>query len=128
MKYFFIEKFSVMMTVQTISSQKEKTPLEFLQSFMHVDESDAPDTPFSELQKYLDDRVTTRVSDLKSWWFKRRLVYPNLFKLFVRTSCIPGSSASSERDFSLTGNIITEKRSTILPSNVNDLVVARNYI
>lgn len=69
---------------------------------------------------------TAKVNNLKGWWIKRRLIYPNLFKLFVQVSCIPASSASSERDFSLAGNIITEKRSSIQSQNVNDIIVARN--
>lgn len=40
---------------------------------------------------------------LTQWWFKHRDIFPNLFKLFVRISSIPASSAPSERCFSVTG-------------------------
>lgn len=36
-------------------------------------------------------------------------VYPYLFKLFFKVSCVPATTASSERNFSTSGNIITDK-------------------
>lgn len=86
-----------------------------------------------ELEEYLYMQVADEIVNEKSdaetfsqWWFKHRYVYPNLFKLFMRISCIPASSAPSERCFSVTGQIITEKRSCILPENVSNIIMCRN--
>lgn len=86
-----------------------------------------------ELEKYLHTQAADEIAFEKGdaeifsqWWFKHRYVYPNLFKLFMRISCIPASSAPSERCFSITGQIITEKRSCILPENVSNIIMCRN--
>lgn len=84
-----------------------------------------------ELEQYLnapipnDDDCNDSTS-LRQWWFKQRLQFPNLFKLFMKISAIPASSAPSERCFSVTGQIISEKRSCILPENVSNIMMCRN--
>ena len=35
--------------------------------------------------------------------------------------CVPASSTSSERSFSIAGNIVTERRNRLLPENVEML-------
>ena len=56
---------------------------------------------------------------------------PNLFKVFKKYIHIPATSVPSERMFSLAGNVITEKRSRLIPRNVNLLTFLHhnfNYI
>lgn len=83
-----------------------------------------------ELEEYLrishDNTSSDDKDDSSEWWFKHRSVFPNLFKLFMRISCIPASSAPSERCFSITGLIITNRRSCILPENVSNVMICRN--
>lgn len=66
--------------------------------------------------------------DLFGWWVQHMKLFPALFKLFLRTSCIPATSCTSERAFSSTSNTITEKRNRLIPDNVNALsLVANSY-
>lgn len=65
---------------------------------------------------------------LAEWWYKNKSIFPNLFKLFMQISAIPASSASSERCFSVTGLILSDRRSCLLPKNVSNLVVCRNHV
>lgn len=81
----------------------------------------------SEIDRYINHPVISNV-DTAVWWHANGNSYPSLYKLFKELSCIPATSASSERDFSLAGNIITDKRSMLLPENVNDLILARNIL
>lgn len=78
--------------------------------------------PISDVQFYDKDDTTT----LRQWWFKHKDVFPNLFKLFMKISSIPASSAPSERCFSVTGQIISERRSCISPENVGNIMMCRN--
>lgn len=82
----------------------------------------------SELQKYLESNICMQDMDLKTWWFNNKNVYPTLFKVFVRYSSVPATSAPSERAFSDSGLVVTNRRSTILPANVNDIIIARNKL
>lgn len=108
-----------------VEQQSEETDEQFFEGLFSLDTGAA--APESELDRYIYQPVTCKV-DPYDWWLKHRTIFPRLFELFLKFSCIPASSASSERVFSTNGNIITDKRSMILPDNVNDLVVMRNKL
>lgn len=99
----------------------------FMNQFKCFDNSDCLENQNTELQKYLK-HIVVRDVDPKIWWPENIKLYPTLFKIFLKLSPVPATSASSERSFSHAGNIITDKRSVILPDNVNNLVVARNSL
>lgn len=56
------------------------------------------------------------------WWKTRRTKYPRIAELAIKYLNIPATSVASERCFSTAGNIVTSKRSRLLPENVNTLV------
>lgn len=80
-----------------------------------------------ELQVYLNS-VVTREFDLVSWWENNQSRFPRLHKLFVKVAVIPATTSVVESEFSYTGMVITDRRSGLLPDNVNDLMVARNNV
>lgn len=108
------------------SSQGMSNDMLIFDAFISID--DVEEAVPTELERYLSKPVSSVNTpfDLESWWWQHRNEYPNLFNMYVRLSCIPATSASSERDFSIAGCIVTDRRSRILPENVNDLIVARN--
>ncbi|CAM4851169.1 unnamed protein product [Rotaria magnacalcarata] len=53
--------------------------------------------------------------------------YPALSKIAARIFSVPASSAAVEREFSLAGNIITQKRSKLSPDVVNDMVFNHSF-
>lgn len=98
---------------------------DFLEVFEALDEDEG--TFNSELSRYLSQSITTQV-DIEKWWYEHSTVFPNMFRMFLKLSCVPATTGSSERNFSTSGNIVTDKRSVILPNNVNNLIVARNVV
>ena len=42
--------------------------------------------------------------------------------------CVPASSATSERLFSASGNLVTDRRTTVDPENVNMVVYIQQYL
>jgi hypothetical protein len=56
------------------------------------------------------------------WWKTHENKYARLEKLAKMYLGIPATSASSKRVFSTAGNIVTSKRSCLLPENINLLV------
>lgn len=73
-----------------------------------------------ELQSYLSEPPSTELP-LK-WWKENELKYPKLSVVAKKYLAIPASSVSSERVFSLTGNIINKKRSRLRSDNVDMMV------
>lgn len=106
--------------------QMAKIP-EFLQNFYTFNEESVAEKP-SELRCYLDSAIPmpSTIFDADDWWWRNKNEYPRLFNLFLRVSCIPATSASSERDFSVAGLLVDERRSLILPKNVQNIIIARN--
>ena len=80
------------------------------------------------------ERVTAEVCRYKSeatihidekpllWWKAREFQYPLLSVLAKRYFCIPATSVCSEEIFSVTRNILNEKRNRLLPENLDKLV------
>lgn len=81
----------------------------------------------SELREYINYPIGISDGfDLLDWWANKRNIFPRLHRIFVKYSNIPATSSVCEREFSYTGMVITDRRSRLLPKNVNDLMVARN--
>lgn len=75
-----------------------------------------------EVRSYLDEPLIQRSADPLSWWETKASVYPRLAKVMAGLLCIVATSVPSERIFSKTGQIITERRNRISPSKLRHLV------
>lgn len=75
-----------------------------------------------EVRSYLEEPHIQRAEDPLIWWEGKALVYPRLVKVMVGRLCIVATSVPSERVFSKTGQIITERRNRISPSKLRHLI------
>lgn len=75
-----------------------------------------------EVEKYLDEPLLPRQSNLFIWWEERRNVYPHLYELMRKTLCIVATSVPSERVFSKAGQTLTEKRNRLKGEKVSMLL------
>lgn len=76
----------------------------------------------AQFEAYLSEPQLGHNLDALKWWKDHESKFPRVAELAKKYMCIPASSASSERVFSTAGNIITAKRSSLLPENVSTLV------
>ena len=66
--------------------------------------------------------------DPLQWWKEREIIFPNLKKLVKKYLCVPASSVPCERIFSLAGHIVSKKRSSLSPENIDLLIfLHKNY-
>lgn len=78
----------------------------------------------SEIQNYLSYK--THIDDnlnISKWWFDHRTVFPKLSKLSLKIHAMQASSTASERCFSTSGNIITDKRSCLDPASIENIIL-----
>lgn len=73
------------------------------------------------------------------WWESRKIELPLLYKVSCRILAVPATSAASERAFSVAGNVLSEKRSSLglndsltneimfLHSNLTEKEIASNF-
>jgi hypothetical protein len=73
-----------------------------------------------ELETYLDlPRLNTPKVDGLGWWKAQQHSFPLLAECARKYHCIPASSAPSERLFSASGNLVSQKRGSLNPKNVH---------
>ena len=81
-----------------------------------------------EMSRYLSAPEVALSADPFQWWSIQAPAYPRLAKLARKYLCICGTSSSSERLFSVAGNIVTAKRSLLKPHKVDMLVFLANNL
>lgn len=75
-----------------------------------------------EVNRYLDERPIDRREDPLKWWAANQFTYPLLSKL-VKVHCnMVATSVPCERIFSKTGQLINERRTSLKPSKVSQLI------
>lgn len=75
-----------------------------------------------EMRAYLAEPLLSYTSDPLAWWRSCSPVYKTLSEVMKARLCIVATSVPSERLFSKTGKIISERRNRLSPSKVQELV------
>lgn len=76
-----------------------------------------------ELERYLALTVPlTENFDVLDWWQTHKNTFPVLYQLMIQIFMVPASSAQSEREFSRAGNVVTDKRSSLQPKKVEQIM------
>lgn len=75
-----------------------------------------------EMRAYLAEPLLPRTSDPLAWWRMCSPVFKSLCEVMKTRLCIVATSVPSERIFSKTGQIITDRRNRLSPSKVRKLV------
>ena len=95
--------------------------LAWLDDVIYVSSEPAqPSNLESESKSYLHEPATSQ--DPLTWWRTRKDAYPRLSSMARKYLAFPASSVSSERVFSLAGNIVTKKRSLLAEENIDMLI------
>ena len=80
-----------------------------------------------EIERYSTITKPDAESNPLDWWKLQAPSYPVLAKLAKTYLCICASSSPSERLFSASGNILSKKRTLLMPEKLNMLVfLAKN--
>ena len=73
-----------------------------------------------EIHNYLC--LDVAVGNPLNWWQQNEKLLPALSHMAKKYLCVPATSVPAERAFSVAGYIVNEKRSCLLPENINMLV------
>ena len=89
-----------------------------------------------EISAYLSEPILpvrspdgkANIEELRRYWYRHKDEWPALTRLALSYLSCPPSSVTSERVFSLAGNIVTKKRCALLPGNISKLAFIKfNY-
>ena len=76
--------------------------------------------------KYKFNGTKDKLFNVLKWWKDNHDMFPNLSILVKQYLCVPATSTSSERCFSIANNIVTKSRNRLLPENVEMLTFLQN--
>jgi len=74
----------------------------------------------------MDEGPCNPDEDPLSWWKKNETRFPYLARLAKKYLAIQASSASPERLFSIAGNLITDRRSSLTPDHVKEIMFLKS--
>ncbi|KAL0345673.1 UNVERIFIED_CONTAM: putative AC transposase [Sesamum radiatum] len=84
----------------------------------------------SELESYLEEARFSRAEtfNILDWWKINSPILPVLAKIARDILAVPATTVASEAAFSVSGHIIDESSTFLLPDAVETLVVADDWI
>lgn len=74
------------------------------------------------MRQYLEERIIPRNECPLKWWQARALLYPELSNLAEKYLSVTATSVPSERTFSKSGQILSERRSSIQPNRMEKIL------
>lgn len=74
------------------------------------------------MRQYLEERIIPRNECPLKWWQARAILYPELSNLAEKYLSVMATSVPSERTFSKSGQILNERRSSILPKRMEKIL------
>ncbi len=85
------------------------------------DDDDDQPCESNEIQSYLNCQVGP-CTEILQWWREHQAQFPQLSKVAKNIRCVQASSAPSERNFSIAGNVVSKRRCALRPHSVNDIL------
>ncbi len=73
----------------------------------------------TEMDRYLKAPLIQRKADPLEWWNDNKHIYPSIAKVASKYLCTLATSVPSERLFSVAGEVISHKRNSLKPQNVD---------
>ncbi|CAF3823629.1 unnamed protein product [Rotaria sp. Silwood1] len=111
-----------------INESPKKKPKRFLEFLMDDITSPVVLQTKGEVDAYIDLQLKddeTYTNPL-TFWQQHQSTFPHLSKLARKIFSVPCSSAAVERGFSAAGQIVTQRRSNLEPSTINDIIFLRS--
>src|SRR5579859_4554158 len=82
----------------------------------------------NEFTNYLATKRDKSVKDPLAWWFKSQSIFPKLSKMARNVYAVPATGAGVEREFSISGRVITKQRNRLSPSTIRDLMQYKRWV
>ncbi len=83
----------------------------------------------TEFERYIEDeKKIDKDTNVLLYWKNNQIIYPTLSKIAQRVLCIPATNTCVERLFSDSGFTITNRRSRLQTSKVNQLLFIRRNL
>jgi len=90
--------------------------------------SDSSETEeFNEFDHYLRGKRDTEVSEPLKWWSQSQSMFPKLAKMARDVYAVPATGAGVEREFSISGRVVTKQRNRLSSKTIGDLMQYKRW-
>lgn len=79
-----------------------------------------------EIREYMQEKAPLITVNILNWWSERIGQFPLLSNLARFVLAIPASSAAPERNFSAAGFVVSERRSHLSSSTIEDILICNS--
>ncbi|CAF1024858.1 unnamed protein product [Didymodactylos carnosus] len=117
----FIKLTTPMFSATTTNSSSLSTPLSSSSVLSQLITRQRSSTS-SELTEYLAENELRQQTCPLVWWGQNKSRFPTIAKIARKYLCVPATSTPSERVFSISGIITSDRRSRLSPDCVNSAI------
>ena len=90
--------------------------------------SDSDDDIQSEFESYIRQGRTKGISNPLIWWKGVNGMYPQLFRMAKDTFAVPATGSGVEREFSISGILVSKTRNRLDPMTISDLMQYKRWL
>jgi hypothetical protein len=87
-------------------------------------DSDASETEFDTYMKYKKQHI----KDPLEWWKQSQGMFPKLAQMARDTYAVPATGSGVEREFSISGNIVNNRRNRLSPTTISNLMQFKRWL
>jgi hypothetical protein len=68
------------------------------------------------------------ITDALEWWKGSHSMYPKLSKMARDVLAVPATGAGVEREFSISGRVVTKQRNRLSPTTIRDIMQYKRWV
>ena len=92
-------------------------------------ESDSSDgMECNEFSSYMQIKRDGNITDALEWWKGSQSMYLKLSKMARDVFAVPATGAGVEREFSISGRVVTKQRNRLSPTTIRDLMQYKRWV
>ena len=83
---------------------------------------------YNEFSSYMQIKRDSTITNALEWWKGSHSMYPNLSKMARDVMAVPATGAGVEREFSISGRVITKQRNRLSPATIRDIMQYKRWV
>src|SRR5205814_7533594 len=77
---------------------------------------------YNEFSSYMQIKRDGTITNALKWWKGSQSMYPKLSKMAHDVMAVPATGAGVEREFSISGRVVTKQRNQLSPTTIRDIM------
>ena len=83
---------------------------------------------YNDLSSYMQIKRDSTITNALEWWKGSQSMYPKLSKMAHDVMAVPATGAGVEREFSISGRVVTKQRNRLSPKTICDIMQYKRWV